>query len=175
MTGSTLALQGTWETYISPFLLLAAAEALYAQERSLKLIALYVKVATDLTVVQQTLCDPFVGNTAAFHHNTAISLTQYLVGFREWTAMRCQLLELVASFSVDQLPGFQLLMHDVNQHALKRTDDMTMALQTEVQLWLWLTEACWNLQQCRYVYQLCAYFHTRRVYHIFSNELHCIL
>jgi hypothetical protein len=153
-TGSTSkALQSCWETYTSPFLLLAAAEALYAQERTPKLIALYVKIANDLTVVEQILCDPVLGSTESLHHATATSLTQHLVKLREWTSMRCQLLELIlqAPSSLEQvLPGLQTLWLDVASRP-SADDDMTKALQTEVQLWLWLIEACWHLQDCRYV------------------------
>lgn len=153
-TGSTSkALQSCWETYTSPFLLLAAAEALYAQERTPKLIALYVKIANDLTVVEQILCDPVLGSTESLHHATATSLTQHLVKLREWTSMRCQLLELIlqAPSSLEQvLPGLQTLWLDVASRP-SADDDMMKALQTEVQLWLWLIEACWHLQDCRFL------------------------
>lgn len=147
---SQLALQSCWETYISPFLLLAAAEALYAQHRTPKLVALYVKIADDLTVVEQILCDPVTSESG--HYPTATSLAQQLLALREWTAMRCRLLELI--FQGVPLPHVRSDFQDLSEGILSSMTEgnvMMQSLLTEVKLWSWLSEACWHLQDCRYV------------------------
>jgi hypothetical protein len=154
---SQQALQSCWETYISPFLLLAAAEALYTQERTPKLLALYVKISDDLIVVEQILCDPVTSESG--HYPKAASLAQQLLALRKWTAMRCRLLELILQGA--PLPhvrsDFQELLDGVRSSTLDG-DFMMQSLRTEVQLWSWLSEACWHLQDYRYVSQSCIFF-----------------
>lgn len=67
---SALALEGEWDTYMSPFLLLAAAEYLYADmhpcqlvghKGSARLSSLYQRIVVDLTAVKDILCDPILG------------------------------------------------------------------------------------------------------------------
>lgn len=147
---SQQALQSCWETYVSPFLLLAAAEALYAQERTPKLVALYVKISDDLIVVEQILCDPVASESG--HYPKATSLAQQLLALRKWAAMRCRLLELI--LQGEPLPRvrseFQELLDGI-MSSMTDGDFMMQSLQTEVQLWSWLSEACWYLQDCRFM------------------------
>jgi len=150
-------LQSCWETYISPFLLLSAAEILYAQERSSRLIDLYLKIANDLTLLQQTLCDPILRGGSSgeknLTHSAAASLRTYLILLQDWTSFRCQLLELITiSWLPQQLQQqLQILWQDLHQVDAGECNELFRSMKNEVQLWRWLDETCWSLQQCQFM------------------------
>ena len=148
---SQIALQSCWETYISPFIFLAAAEVLYMQDRTPKLVALYMKIANDLTVVEQILCDPVASENGYFL--TATSLAKQLLALRNWSAFRCRLLELTSQelWIPHVRSGFQDLLRDVTS-SVNNDNAMMKSLRSELQLWLSFSEACFNLQDCRYVF-----------------------
>eukprot|EP00546_Thalassionema_frauenfeldii_P007305 CAMPEP_0178908424 /NCGR_PEP_ID=MMETSP0786-20121207/7915_1 /TAXON_ID=186022 /ORGANISM="Thalassionema frauenfeldii, Strain CCMP 1798" /LENGTH=676 /DNA_ID=CAMNT_0020580325 /DNA_START=107 /DNA_END=2137 /DNA_ORIENTATION=+ len=148
-------IQSCWESYITPFLLLSAAEMLYAQERSSRLIDLYLKIANDLTLLQQTLCDPMLRGPgeSSLSHSAAVSVRKYVILLRDWTSFRCQMLELITiSWLPQQIQHqLQVLWQDLHQLDAGECNDLLESMKREVQIWRWLDDACWSLQQCQFM------------------------
>jgi hypothetical protein len=156
-------LQGSWETYISPFLLLAAAEFMAAYDHCskkalIKLKSLYSMIAKDLGIVEQILCDPFIlldnhggikSEASRIHHvSTATSLAIHLRELRLWTTLRIQMLKCQSSKSLKKIHSS---MQEIASNLLqfKKITPLITTLQKEIQLWLWLCDACFSLQECR--------------------------
>jgi hypothetical protein len=71
-TSSALALEGEWEHYVSPLLLVTAAEVVYhdmhhlsSVQHTVALPALYRRIARDIRQTQQALCTPLLSTVAA--------------------------------------------------------------------------------------------------------------
>jgi hypothetical protein len=66
---SAVALEGEWETFCNPLIVFAGLEGIYASlshaessELAWSLSKLYEKTASDIIVVRETLCDPFLSS-----------------------------------------------------------------------------------------------------------------
>jgi hypothetical protein len=141
VSSSALALHSCWETYMTPFLLLSAAEALYVQERSPRLVALYERIDTDLQTVQQTLCDPFLRDDQSHYYEKAVSVQNLLNVLQSIVAVRMQLLAWIIAWPQQRLDS--VAIPTVENNAL------VDSVQTEVQLGQWLDQACLGLANCR--------------------------
>jgi hypothetical protein len=180
---SALALEGEWEKFVMPLFLLAGAEAIYAGlghaevQVASNLFGLYQRIAKDLQLVRETLCDPFLHLQAhehsaetpalAIYYERASSLHTSLICLTTLCSLRCQLLTLEKSlWDASPKPNFKELsrlfqerLPDVPREAA-RASPMRNALEREIQAWKCLMDTASSLEQCRYV-PFCCFSSTR--------------
>jgi len=164
VAASALALEGEWETYISPFLLLAGAEVLYADLRHCQdpakspvLQAIYQRTVSDMLLAKQMLCDPLLGTIQTTSYTEAASsLSMCIAGLTAICTCRCQLLELQASlFAAQTNLGEVSMAITVILNSVMALGDIGAAeamkntLIIELKTWKYCLEACLALQQCQ--------------------------
>jgi hypothetical protein len=171
---SALALEGEWEKFAMPLFLLAGAEAIYAGlghaqvQVASNLFGLYQRIAQDLQVARETLCDPFLHlrphehsaatPALAMYYERASSLHTSLTCLMTLCSLRCQLLTLEKSlWDASPKPNFKELsrlfkelLSDVPREAAQASP-MRNALEREIQVWQCLMDTASSLEQCRYV------------------------
>ena len=171
---SAHALEGEWEQFVMPLFLLAGAEAIYAGlghaqvQVASNLFGLYQRIAKDLELVRETLCDPFLHvkpheqseatPALAMYYERASSLHTSLICLTALCSLRCQLLTLEKSlWDASPKPNFKELsrlfrerLPDVPREA-SRASPMRNALEREIQAWQCLMDTAAALEQCRYV------------------------
>jgi hypothetical protein len=119
---SIIDLENEWEKYLAPLILLAGAEALFSEmqhvrEKKLvrRMVWLYERVAGDLIVLKESLCDPFLlatsneataelrneNSTASPNQHEIIaasSIATSLLGLVAVTKVRCQMIQIQSNF-----------------------------------------------------------------------------
>ena len=140
----------SWETYTSPFIMLAAAETLYARSIDTKLIPLYAKIGELLGIVKQTLCDPFIESDDV-HGRAATSLSQSLDLLIQIVDIRCQLIQLrtalLSPHDLSELLAAVPTIHTVSETTAK---SMEVAIQEELELWSVMLETCIYVERCQF-------------------------
>jgi hypothetical protein len=171
VSSSAACMHSEWEKIIAPLFLLAGAEAIYSslgQAHSSvvanNVIGLYQRIAKELRLVRETLCDPFLDTgeeklapTLVMYCQKATSLAASLHALVILAQSRCQLVQLQYSMWEASEPKFEEftdLFDGVLPHFPIegfRATPMMNALVQEVLAWKHLTQTAFTLERCRYV------------------------
>lgn len=166
------ALEGEWETYASPFLLMTGAEALYSQMELQRLSHLYKTIQTDLKIVEERLCDPWLAAgeqqqsttaTRTTAHQAASSMARVFESFQSFLNIKCQLVDIQTTLFAEssQEPfGVKVttLVEQCRDLLPSATSDdcdetpvkpMFISLTKEIKAWIALLETASHLEQCQ--------------------------
>jgi hypothetical protein len=155
---SSSLVEGEWDTYTSPLLLLTGAEALYGQMQvNNRLKSLYQTIQTELTIVKERLCDPWLAaSQQSRSQQAATSLGQALDGLDSFLNIRCQLVVLqMRLFS--EGPSASLsetcreLLLPASTADYRSMSPMLTSLVKEIKAWIAVLETASHLEKCRYV------------------------
>lgn len=149
--------EGEWDTYTSPLLLLTGAEALYGQMQvNDRLKVLYQTIQTELTIVKEQLCDPWLAaSQQSRSQQAATSLGQALDGLDSFLNIRCRLVVLQMRLfsegpSIFRLQTWQeLLPASTVDHG--SMSPMFTSLTKEIKTWIAVLGTASHLEKCRYV------------------------
>ena len=164
-----LALEGEWETYISPLLLLAGAEALYGQMEVSRLKELYQTIQTELAIVKERLCDPWSntgGNPEVVQTNqsratafqAATSMALALDGLHTFLTVRCRMVAMQTllfsspfgtTLATTLLQTCRELLPAPDADYGSTVSPMFTSATQELKAWIALLEASSYLEQCR--------------------------
>lgn len=166
---SALALEGEWEQYIGPLLCWAGAEVLYHDmvwvaddDRNLaarNLIGLYQRIITDLVLVQQFLCDPFLNSITSIsstsYQGAARSLSASMSGIATVCTIRIQFLDWLSSsfFSTAESEDENTLvevLEPLNVTDLGAARVWKERLHDEYRVWQHVSAARTALESCRF-------------------------
>jgi hypothetical protein len=149
--------EGEWDTYTSPLLLLTGAEALYAQMQvNDRLKVLYQTIQTELTIVKERLCDPWLAaSQQSRSQQAATSLGQALDGLNSFLNIRCQLVVLQMRLfsegrSIFRLQTWQELL-PASTLDYGSMSPMFTSLTKEIKTWIAVLGTASHLEKCRYV------------------------
>lgn len=150
-------LEGEWDTYTSPLLLLTGAEAFYGQmELTPQLKQLYQTIKAELTVVRERLCDPWLDAPPSRSQQAANSMALALNALDSFLTIRCQSVDLqMRLFSEGPssllLQAFRELL-PTNTVDYGCTSPLFSSLMKEIKAWIALLETASYLERCRYVH-----------------------
>lgn len=171
-----LALEGEWETHVSPLLLLAGAEALYGQMEWTRLSHLYHTISSDFRIVKERLCDPWLASTASSITTTTTTSPQATVprqaavfmadafeSLQCFLTIKCQLVDMqLQLFSESSSESFLtraealmekcralLALTSEEKCASKAVTCMFTSLHQEIKAWIALLETASHLEQCQ--------------------------
>lgn len=163
---SALVIEGEWETYVAPFLLLAAAEVLYHDMQLQGLAVIYQRIIADMLSVKQILCDPILGQllltppasaTASSMLMTSVeaatSLATMIDTLTAFCTCRIQLVDLQRTCTPQALALFTVLLQTASAHPQR--NELFERLLQECNAWKFCIETCLALEQCRYVCRKC--------------------
>lgn len=150
------ALEGEWDTFTSPLLLLTGAEALYGQmELTPQLQQLYQTIQAELTVVRERLCDPWLNAPPSRSQQAATSMALALNGLDSFLTIRCHLVILQMRLFSE---GPSLLLLQACRELLPTSNvdygsmsPLFSSLVKENKAWIALLETAFHLERCRYV------------------------
>ena len=174
--------EGEWKHFVSPFLLMAAADVLAARLEHLRasndLVEFYQRIQHDLQQVQEVLCEPFLrrsndeSSSLSAAHNYAEDAARLTSAIRALTivlAVRCQWIVLQQeamrgdSFSiVNAAIDTTLLLKSVealNEENPYAVQPILLSLMQELKAWKYCLETFAALEQCQYVplfFSLCS-------------------
>jgi hypothetical protein len=180
VSGSAMALESEWDTYVSPFLLLSGAESLYfSLAPSNHLVDLYKRIADDLVIVKQRLCDVFLQSDNSFFAvaNSFATTLQILVTFCESRIqLTCMMKALLLTKDLEfvQHTCTSLLQDNMQAAAAAAAHPLMASLDLEVKHWLRCAQLCQALDACRYVTHFCRWYFMIPTYYICSSIMYRI-
>lgn len=148
---STKALESEWDTYVSPFLLLAGAESLY-HSLAPNLLKLYNRITDDLVIVKERLCDAFLEPESPLFL-TANSLATSLQLLVLFCKARIQLIRMMEDlFQINDIAMAHdtcasLFVEDTQDSAVY---PLIASLNVELKNWIRCTQVCHALEACRF-------------------------
>ena len=173
-----LALEGEWETYVSPLMLLTGAEALYGQMELRNLTNFYKTIQTDLQIVKERLCDPWLATTTttsaaasqqlqcgtinparlpAYHAATSMALA--FDSLQKFLTIKCRLVDMQMrlfttqeSFAVKIAALLDMCRDMLPPSNSNYGDAVTLvftSLIKEMKAWISLLESASHLEQCQ--------------------------
>jgi len=166
-----MALEGEWETYVSPLLLFTGAEALYGQMEMTRLTHLYKTIQSDLHIVKERLCDPWLttscsasvtlNSSRSLAHQAATSVALTLDGIQTYITIKRQLVDMQTTLFCESR---ETLLETCRRELLllllplckDNADDcgqavapMIDSLIHEMKAWIALLETASHLEQCQ--------------------------
>ena len=164
------ALEGEWDTYSSPFLLLTGAEALYGEMELSRLSHLYKTIQADLRIVKERLCDPWLARSEQPHpqnfhstgstaHQAATSMALVFENLQSFLDTKSKLVNMQTRLFSESSEPFCVkaatllaICRDMLPEVPREESEVTPMLSSlvkEIKAWIALLETASHLEQCQ--------------------------
>eukprot|EP00980_Cylindrotheca_fusiformis_P001776 scaffold405_cov132-Cylindrotheca_fusiformis.AAC.28 len=172
-SASALALEEEWERFTMPLFLLAGAEGLYASLGhaqdpfvAAQLRGLFHRTINDITLVRETLCDPFLidqrpqeqfAPILGLYYERASTVATTLHAIVSMAQIRCRMIQFQSTMweSMKPMFGEWIGLLETMRQSVPTEDESAFAepivrtFRKEVEAWKYLLETAHSLEQCR--------------------------